>query len=81
MINRPAINGIEEGMKIEIRTMQLTTPMYAGDIGKAIGYTGKYNYVRLVDVLCELVKNGEVIEIEGKYGYKKYVKACGKLNV
>lgn len=43
MMIRPAINGIKEGMKVKIRTMELATPMYAGDIGKAIGYK---KYVR-----------------------------------
>ena len=75
MMIRPAINGIKEGMKVKVRTMELATPMYAGDISKAIGYTGNYYCMRLVDVLKELVKNGELVEVEGAYGYKKYVRA------
>lgn len=75
MMIRPAVNGIKEGMKIKVRAMELTTPMYVGDIGKAIGYTGNYYAMRLNDVVRELVKNGELVEVEGKYGYKKYVKA------
>ena len=70
-----AVNGIKEGMKTKVRAMELVTPMYAGDIGKAIGYTGNYYCMRLVDVLKELVKLGELAEVEGKYGYKKYVRA------
>lgn len=70
-----AINPIKEVMKKRIGAMTFKKPMYLGDILTAIGYVGKANAVRLIDVIKEMVKEGTLIETIGKYNFEQYTKA------
>ena len=69
------MNVTRENMKNKIRAMEITEPMYAGDIAKAIGFGGKIFVANIVFVVKELVTEGVLKVAETKYGYDKYVKA------
>jgi len=74
MINK-AINPIKEAMKKRIEAMTFEKPKYLGDILTAIGFVGKANAVRLADIVKEMVKEGMLIKIIGKYNFEQYTKA------
>ena len=69
------INPIKEVMKKRIEAMTFEKPMYLGDILTNIGFVGKTNAVRLVDVIKELVTEGKLIKTIGKYNFEQYTKA------
>lgn len=70
-----AINSTRETIKNKIRVMEITKPMYTGDIANAIGFGGKIFVAKVIFVVEELVAEGVLKVAETKYGYNKYVKA------
>ena len=70
-----AINATNENIKARIKGLFFTKPMLAGDIGKAIHYTGRRLSYNVVCVCKELVAEGYLKVADKVYGYERYTRA------